>query len=72
MPVVMASVVKIAATLSFLSPLTILAGVPIAASLRGTGGPGPIDIGISAFVLVCIPRARCRDVAMEGAWAVTC
>jgi hypothetical protein len=51
----MASVVKIAATFSFLSPLTILAGVPIAASLRGSGGPGPIDIGIPAFVLVCIP-----------------
>lgn len=41
---------KIAAVFSFLSTLTILAGVPYAARLRGLGGPGLIDFGDAAIL----------------------
>jgi hypothetical protein len=38
-------VIRIAATFSLLSPVAILAAIPIAAGLRGVGGPGLIDFG---------------------------
>jgi len=38
-------VLRLAAVLSILSPLLILAAAPFAARLRGAGGPGPIDFG---------------------------
>ena len=37
-----ATILRIAAVFSFLSPLAILAGIPFAAELGGVGGPGPI------------------------------
>jgi hypothetical protein len=46
-----ASLLRLAAVFSFLSPLAILAGIPFAASLGGVGGPGPIDYGDGALLL---------------------
>jgi hypothetical protein len=60
----MASIIKIAAACSFLSPLCILAGVPVAASLGGVGGPGPIDFG-SGVVLTQLAMAAPRTIWVD-------
>jgi hypothetical protein len=45
------AVIRVAAIFSFLSPLCIVAAVPIAGSLRGLGGPGPIDFGNGVLLM---------------------
>jgi len=58
------TLVKLAAAFSFLSTFAILAGMPIAGSLHGVGGPGPIDFG-SGAVLTQLASAAPRTVWVD-------
>lgn len=57
-------VIRIAAVSSWLSALSVLLGMPIAAGLRGVGGPGPIDFG-SGEVLTQLSMAAPRTIWVD-------